>query len=60
MAILGPTVDAEQKPAAQVTVLDFEVGDSVTVVDGPVRKPFKATIDGGPDATAHQGPGDIF
>jgi transcriptional antiterminator NusG len=39
--ILAPTVKKEVKP--QVTVVDFEVGDSVTVTEGPF-KTLPATI----------------
>jgi transcriptional antiterminator NusG len=60
MAILGPTVDAAEKPAAQVTVLDFEVGDSVTVVDGPFAT-LQATIhEINPDTQRIKGLVEIF
>ena len=60
MAILGPTVDAAEKPAAQVTVLDFEVGDSVTVIDGPFAT-LQATIhEINPDTQRIKGLVEIF
>ncbi len=60
MAILGPTVDEQAPAAAQVTVLDFEVGDSVTVVDGPFAT-LQATIhEINPDTQRIKGLVEIF
>ncbi len=38
-----PQPDGTPKPAIEVKVLDFEVGDSVTVIDGPFAT-LQATI----------------
>ncbi|MGN6688457.1 MAG: transcription termination/antitermination protein NusG [Actinomycetales bacterium] len=35
VAILAPEVETKKAAPAEVKVLDFEVGDSVTVIDGP-------------------------
>ena len=60
MAILGPTVEAAEKSVASVTVLDFEVGDSVTVVDGPFAT-LQATIhEINPDTQRIKGLVEIF
>ena len=60
MAILGPTVEAKEKPAAQVAVVDFEVGDSVTVIDGPFAT-LQATIhEINPDTQRIKGLVEIF
>jgi transcription termination/antitermination protein NusG len=60
MTILGPTVEAATPAAAPVTVLDFEVGDSVTVVDGPFAT-LQATIhEINPDTQRIKGLVEIF
>jgi transcription termination/antitermination protein NusG len=41
--ILGPTVEKKAHEKAEVKVLDFQVGDSVTVIDGPFTS-LQATI----------------
>jgi transcriptional antiterminator NusG len=41
--ILGPTVEKKASEKAEVKVLDFQVGDSVTVIDGPFTS-LQATI----------------
>jgi transcription termination/antitermination protein NusG len=60
IAILGPTVETKEKSAAQVAVLDFVVGDSVTVVDGPFAT-LQATIhEINPDTQRVKGLVEIF
>jgi transcription termination/antitermination protein NusG len=60
IAILGPTVETKEKSAAQVQVLDFVVGDSVTVVDGPFAT-LQATIhEINPDTQRVKGLVEIF
>jgi len=41
--ILGPTVEKKAHEKAEVKVLDFQTGDSVTVIDGPFTS-LQATI----------------
>jgi transcription termination/antitermination protein NusG len=41
--ILGPSVEKKSHEKAEVKVLDFQVGDSVTVIDGPFTS-LQATI----------------
>jgi transcription termination/antitermination protein NusG len=41
--ILGPTVEKKAHEKTEVKVLDFQVGDSVTVIDGPFTS-LQATI----------------
>jgi len=41
--ILGPAVEKKASEKAEVKVLDFQVGDSVTVIDGPFTS-LQATI----------------
>jgi transcriptional antiterminator NusG len=41
--ILGPTVEKQATEKTEVRVLDFQVGDSVTVIDGPFTS-LQATI----------------
>jgi transcription termination/antitermination protein NusG len=41
--ILGPSVEKKAHEKAEVKVLDFQVGDSVTVIDGPFTS-LQATI----------------
>ena len=41
--ILGPTAEKKAHEKAEVKVLDFQVGDSVTVIDGPFTS-LQATI----------------
>jgi transcriptional antiterminator NusG len=43
VAILGPTAEAKAAEKVEVKVLDFQVGDSVTVIDGPFTS-LQATI----------------
>jgi transcriptional antiterminator NusG len=60
IAILGPTAETKEKSAAQVAVLDFVVGDSVTVVDGPFAT-LQATIhEINPDTQRVKGLVEIF
>jgi transcriptional antiterminator NusG len=60
MTILGPTAETKEKPAAQVAVVDFEVGDSVTVIDGPFAT-LQATIhEINPDTQRIKGLVEIF
>jgi transcription termination/antitermination protein NusG len=60
ITILGPTVETKEKSAAQVQVLDFVVGDSVTVVDGPFAT-LQATIhEINPDTQRVKGLVEIF
>jgi transcription termination/antitermination protein NusG len=57
---LAPQVQPKEKAPAQVKVLDFEVGDSVTVVDGPFAT-LQATIhEINPDAQKVKGLVEIF
>jgi transcriptional antiterminator NusG len=58
---LAPQVQRKEKGApAQVKVLDFEVGDSVTVIDGPFAT-LQATIhEINPDAQKVKGLVEIF
>ncbi len=60
IAILGPTVETKEKSAAEIAVLDFVVGDSVTVVDGPFAT-LQATIhEINPDTQRVKGLVEIF
>jgi transcription termination/antitermination protein NusG len=60
ITILGPSVETKEKSAAQVQVLDFVVGDSVTVVDGPFAT-LQATIhEINPDTQRVKGLVEIF
>ncbi|HTY73369.1 MAG TPA: transcription termination/antitermination protein NusG [Actinomycetes bacterium] len=60
IAILGPTVETKEKAAPQVAVLDFAVGDSVTVIDGPFAT-LQATIhEINPDTQRVKGLVEIF
>ncbi len=43
VTILGPTAEAKAAEKVEVKVLDFQVGDSVTVIDGPFTS-LQATI----------------
>ncbi len=43
VTILGPTVEKKAHEKAEVKVLDFQTGDSVTVIDGPFTS-LQATI----------------
>ncbi len=43
VAILGPMAEAKAAEKVEVKVLDFQVGDSVTVIDGPFTS-LQATI----------------
>jgi transcriptional antiterminator NusG len=43
VTILGPSVEKKSHEKAEVQVLDFQVGDSVTVIDGPFTS-LQATI----------------
>ncbi len=57
---LAPQVERKEKAPAQVKVLDFEVGDSVTVIDGPFAT-LQATIhEINPDAQKVKGLVEIF
>jgi transcription termination/antitermination protein NusG len=58
--ILAPKVEKKERGPVEVKVLDFEVGDSVTVVDGPFAT-LQATIhEINPDAQKVKGLVEIF
>jgi transcription termination/antitermination protein NusG len=58
--ILGPTVEKKAHEKADVRVLDFQVGDSVTVIDGPFTS-LQATIhEINPDTQRIKGLVEIF
>ena len=58
--ILAPKVEKKERGQVEVKVLDFEVGDSVTVVDGPFAT-LQATIhEINPDAQKVKGLVEIF
>jgi transcriptional antiterminator NusG len=58
--ILAPKVEKKERGQVEVKVLDFEVGDSVTVIDGPFAT-LQATIhEINPDAQKVKGLVEIF
>jgi transcription termination/antitermination protein NusG len=58
--ILGPTVEKKAHEKVDVRVLDFQVGDSVTVIDGPFTS-LQATIhEINPDTQRIKGLVEIF